>query len=89
MVWDVSQDDFNDRCGEGKFPLLNTIANGMLSYLSNEEKPAAPTSPAETTKPEAESNEDNKGNYFISFLLLFCQYNLQVMKVKVFSDTLL
>lgn len=30
MVWALDLDDFRNRCGQGKHPLLNTIKNGLL-----------------------------------------------------------
>ena len=29
MVWDISQDDFSDMCGSGKFPLSRTVAEQL------------------------------------------------------------
>ncbi|OWA54490.1 putative Acidic mammalian chitinase [Hypsibius exemplaris] len=33
-AWDVSQDDFRNTCGDGKYPLLNAIAQQMKSTSS-------------------------------------------------------
>ena len=49
MVWDVSQDDFNNRCGEGKFPLLSTIANTLLPDESAPNTDSSPDSPDSST----------------------------------------
>ena len=44
MIWDISQDDYNNDCGNGSYPLLNAIANltdvpyeeaGKLSKFTN------------------------------------------------------
>ncbi|KAI5633063.1 glycosyl hydrolases family 18 domain-containing protein [Phthorimaea operculella] len=54
MVWAMDLDDFRNRCGQGKHPLLNTIKDGLLD--PNTELESAQTDPV--LEPPNEIDED-------------------------------
>ena len=41
MVWEISQDDFADMCGDGKFPLVSILADMLdINRQSTSAQPA-------------------------------------------------
>lgn len=42
MVWAIGLDDFKNRCGEGRYPLLNVIKNVLTNGQSNTNPPTPP-----------------------------------------------
>lgn len=50
MIWALDLDDFNDRCGKGKYPLLSAIKNVLASPPSDSDMMTNPP-------PEGEYND--------------------------------
>ena len=56
MIWDVSQDDFSDMCGGGKYPLLSEIAHGLGTNFTSKETTSG-TDLEASAEPEPEPTE--------------------------------
>nr|XP_023029162.1 probable chitinase 10 isoform X1 [Leptinotarsa decemlineata] len=61
MIWALDLDDFKNRCGEGRHPLLTIIRNVLADPGSGQqepiEEPTKPVEPAEPLRPEIEEPE--------------------------------
>jgi chitinase len=85
MFWAMDLDDFSGKkCGEGKFPLINTakdiVGGKEPSTRPSTRPPTTRTTPTTTAKPTAQSNTS-------AFYCLNCKYRNTVI-VRCLSCTI-
>jgi chitinase len=51
MIWALDLDDFKNRCGEGRHPLLTTIRNVLADAGTGQQEPIPPIDTEEPSKP--------------------------------------